>query len=286
MNNPFEALLAPSEEKNTHLAPVSLKDVSGRYRIGPPARPSIPHDNGHLDMYPTSEPTVADRGQFMKWTAMLETSEALCNAQTGSMIGMCNGEDLSDANAAYRHFLFGDGKDRTINYERYLRNDPSGSELIHNLLSDFQSHVEIIGKDRVKFSVTSNYYTVGRGGIAPYPSTANWQKTIGAHFLWVSADVVVSVNAGGKIFYEADLVIYVEDRYNFNPGSTDVATGIPDSANGRFEVTGLAKQYTNYATVTRATKWEESSSLIAKAKGTAPGRQRMPSDNRRLRNRL
>jgi len=286
MNNPFEALLAPSEEKNTHLAPVSLKDVSGRYRIGPPARPSIPHDNGHLDMYPTSEPTVADRGQFMKWTAMLETSEALCNAQTGSMIGMCNGEDLSDANAAYRHFLFGDGKDRTINYERYLRNDPSGSELIHNLLSDFQSHVEIIGKDRVKFSVTSNYYTVGRGGIAPYPSTANWQKTIGAHFLWVSADVVVSVNAGGKIFYEADLVIHVEDRYNFNPGSTDVATGIPDSANGRFEVTGLAKQYTNYATVTRATKWEESSSLIAKAKGTAPGRQRMPSDNRRLRNRL
>lgn len=286
MNNPFEASLAPSEEKNTHLAPVSLKDVSGRYRIGLPARPSIPHDNGHLDMYPTSEPTVADRGQFMKWTAMLETSEALCNAQTGSVIGLCNGEDLSDANAAYRHFLFGDGKDRTINYERYLRNDPSGSELIHNLLSDFQSHVEIIGKDRVKFSVTSNYYTVGRGGIAPYPVTANWQKTIGAHFLWVSADVAVSVNAGGKIFYEAELVIHVEDRYNFNPGSTDVATGIPDSANGRFEVTGLAKQYTNYATVTRATKWEEGSSLIAKAKGTAPGRQRMPSDNRRFRNRL
>jgi hypothetical protein len=34
----------------------------------------------------------------------------------------------------------------------------------------------------------------GHNGIAPYPETANWQKALGAHFIWVSGDIVVSAN--------------------------------------------------------------------------------------------
>jgi hypothetical protein len=36
---------------------------------------------------------------------------------------------------------------------------------------------------------------------------------------------------------------YVKDMYNFNPGVADIATGIPNSANRIFEITGLAKEY-------------------------------------------
>jgi hypothetical protein len=228
---------------------------------------------------------MSDRLQFAKWLSMLEGSEALCSGGTASIAPPCHGEDLSDANAAYRHFLFGNGADRTINYERYLKDDASGRQVIPNILDDFQRHVEVIGHDRVKFSVTSGSYSVGMGGIAPYPATVNWQKAIGAHFVWVSADVTVSTDQHADIVYTADITIHMEDRYNFNPGQQDIATGIPDSANGIFEITGLAHQYTNYATVHRNVSWHEGERSNTTA-GAPTSRQRKPQDNRRVRNRI
>lgn len=256
-SDPFEALLKPSEEKNMFSAPVGLTDVSGRYRLGVPKRPNIKHDNGHLDTFPHEPPTAADRAKLLKWEAMLMGSEALCDARFGKYVGKCNGEDLTDANGAYRHFLHGNGVDRKIDYERYLKNDPSGRQLLPLLMDDFKKHATVIGRDRIKFSITSDSFSVGHKGIAPYPETANWQKALGAHFIWVSADIAVSANSKGMIVFDATVTVHVEDRYNFNPGSSDVATGIPDSANGRFEITGLAKQYTSYASISRNVKWEE-----------------------------
>jgi hypothetical protein len=235
--------------------------TSGRYRLGGPVRPSIKHDNGHLDKYPLRDPTVVDRAHLLKWIAKLEGAEALCNARTGQYVETCDREDLSDANAAYRHFLFGNGVDRTIDYERYLSGDPAARNLVPKVINDFRAHAEVIGQDRVKFSITSEPYLVGRGGFAPYPSTVNWQKTLGAHSLWVSGNVEVSSDGNTNIWYEAELTVHVEDRYNFNPGQHDIATGIPDSENGRFEVTGLGKQYMNFATVVRHTKWQLGSRL-------------------------
>lgn len=284
-DNPFAVLLQPAEQKQVHTAPARMTDTSGRYRIGPPTRPSIKHDNGFLDTFPRRAPTASDRLQFAKWVSMLEGSEALCSGPTKNFIPSCSGEDLADANAAYRHFLFGEGEDRTINYERYLKDDASGREVIPNLLRDFKQHVEIIGNDRIKFSVTSSAYSVGNTGIAPYPATANWQKAIGAHTLWVSADVSVAANAKAEIIYTAEITIHMEDRYNFNPGNVDIATGVPDSANGIFEVTGLAHQYTNYATVRRQVSWREGDWSAANTKGAPTSRQRKPQNNRRIRNR-
>ncbi|MGZ4851422.1 MAG: ABC transporter permease subunit, partial [Candidatus Bathyarchaeia archaeon] len=40
-------------------------------------------------------------------------------------------------------------------------------------------------------------FTNGINGFAPYPKTVNWQKALGAHYLWVSADVVVSADQQG-----------------------------------------------------------------------------------------
>lgn len=255
MTSPFDALyLEPAEKKTPHVVHVGLVDHSGRYKIGPPTHPTIVHDNGFLDKFKKREPTVADQIQLQKWIATLKGSELLCNGSTRSIVPACHDEDLTDANAAYRHFLFGTGTDRAIDYERFLKNDASGRALLPKIISDFEKHVTIIGKDRTMFSVTSDSYTVGDNGIAEYPATVNWQRTLGAHTLWVSANVSVS-SSGGKIIYDADIVVHMEDRYNFNPGAHDIATGIPDQDNGRFEITGLAHQYMNYGTVTRHIRW-------------------------------
>jgi hypothetical protein len=138
-----------------------------------------------------------------------------------------------------------------------LREDPAAFNLIRALIDDFRVHAEVLGEHRSKLSVTSDFFTIGHRGIAPYPATTNWQKAIGAHYLWVSADIEVSADPQGNIWYSADLVVHMEDRYNFNVGATDIATGIPDSENGTFELTGLAKQYTNFGTVTRVCRWRK-----------------------------
>jgi len=83
------------------------------------------------------------------------------------------------------------------------------------------------------------------------------------------------------------MTLHAEDRYNFNPGMHDIATGIPDSANGEFELSGLGHQYMNYSTLVRNLTWTGTAPASDSAVAGAPsGRQRQPSDNRRARNRL
>lgn len=260
MSNPFESLfLEPVAKADPHVVHVGLLDHSGRYVLGPPKRPPIKHDNGFLDKYPKREPTMADRRQLAKWIGMLEAAEMLCTPLTGSYIAHCGG-NLSDANAAYRHFLFGDGTDRTIDYDRFLHDDPAGKILLSRLTDDFEYHAAAIGKDRIRFSVTSESYTVSNlvAGFSVAPQTANWQKTIGSHYVWISANISAS-SSKGKIYYDADLTIHMEDRYNFNPGQQDSKTGIADAENGMLELSGLGKQYTTYGTSKRHLKWEAGS---------------------------
>lgn len=285
MNSPFGILLKENGGVGQQVG-VSLTGQSGRYRLGKPQRPNISHDDGFLGRFPSRPPSAADRTAFAKWLATLEGSEALCNPQTGRMLPPCSYEDLSDANAAYRHFLFGNGEDRHIDYERFIAGDPTGKQLLEKLLKDFQHHVGLIARDRVSFSVTSEPYSIGLGGFVGYPETANWQKALGGHVVWVSADVQVSVDREQKLRYQADVLVHMEDRYNFNPGQQDVATGIPDSENGRFEITGLAKQYTNYGKITRRISWSEGAAEADFISGPAEGRSRHPGGNRRIRNRL
>lgn len=259
MNNPFEILLEPTDKKAAHTQPIKLLDRSGQYRLGKPTRPAIQHDNGFLDKFPKRDATAEDYKQLAKWRAKLAGAELLCNQSefVRKQVDKCSGNDLTDATAAYRHFLDGKGKPRTVNYERYVTGDASGRRLMFNLQTEFQYHMEKIGKDRLKFQVTSDPFFIGIGQYAPYPETENWQKAIGAHAIWVSADVVAKVNLEKKIEYSAEVTIHMEDQYNFNPGSKDVKTKIADEENGRFELTGLGHQYMNYATIKRKWKWVE-----------------------------
>jgi hypothetical protein len=285
MTSPFDILLKDNG-KCAQDASMAFVSCSGPYRLGKAERPDIKHDNGFLDKFPPREPTAADRIQLAKWVTVLEGSEAVCNAQTGSMVAPCGG-DLVDANAAYRHFLFGKGADRTIDYERFIEGDPTGKHLLEKLIADFKKNSSAIGKDRMTFSVTSQpYFIGGQDGFVGYPETANWQKAIGAHVVWVSGDVTAQINKQGEIEFSSKMVVHMEDKYNFNPGSADVQTGIADAENGQLELSGLAHQYMNYGEISRIIVWLANSQATQTVRGAPSGRTRKPSDNRRLRNRL
>jgi hypothetical protein len=257
MKNPFDTLyLLPVEKTQPHVVQVELIDHAGRYRIGPPTRPKISRDNGHLAKFKKREPELTDRLQLAKWIAILEASETFCKPKFSKHFSDCHGEDLSDANAAYRHFLFGKGADRVIDYDRYLKNDANGVALLSRIETDFKFHVTCIGKNRTRFSVTSTTYSIGNHQFGDYPATTNWQKALGAHLVWVSADVSIS-SVQGKITYDANMTLHMEDRYNFNPDAKDIATGIPDADNGRFEITGLGQQYDTFGTSMHHLQWKE-----------------------------
>ena len=235
---------------------VKLIDHSGRYVVGPARRPNIIHDNGFLDKFSLREPTVTERLSYAEWRA---------KASAGSAVGRYWNEKKKewiyayDAILAYKHWLEGSGTSRSINYKSFLADDESGRHCLRYMLDDFKQQAEVIGENRTRFSITSNPYLIGgRDNNLPYPTTENWQKAIGAHPVWVSGTVEITYDKNLRAdVYRAHITLHIEDRYNFNPGMKDIGTGKPDSDNGVFEITGLAKQYLNLATETFNITWSE-----------------------------
>jgi hypothetical protein len=261
------------------------------YQIGPPGRPSIYHDNGFLDRFSRRAPTMADRAKYMEWAALLEAAEV------AQRVPLIPHNDLPDALAAYRHFLYGKGTDRTFSYNRYVASDISGSTPLNNAILDFRYGVESLAIPRPVGSATSFQVTSGSipcgsnepdlSDLFPYPATENWQKALGSHMIRLSGSVTVSVSGSGtNRGYEVLMTLYAEDQYNFNPDAKDIATGIPDSANGVFEVTGLAQQYMNYSTLTWMLRWTGVTANPPAVSRLAGRRDRQPGDNRRVRNRI
>ena len=259
------------------------------YSAGPPLRPPILHDNGFLDKFPPEKPTAADRARYAEWATLLATAEA------AQGVPLVPHNDLPDALAAYRHFLYGHGADRTFSYERYVQMDPSGRTTLANAILDARIGAEIVFRSRPatatrNFAITGSAIACGSddpdfADLFPYPETENWQKAIGAHWIWLSALITAAVTLGVPTFHMV-MTLHAEDRYNFNPGDHDIKTGIPDSANGRFEVTGLAMQYMNYSTLVRQVRWTGFTTETAVVAGAQRRRQRKPHDNVRLRNRI
>lgn len=334
------------------------------YRIGPPTRPHITWDNGFLDRFSPRAPTVSDYAELAKWKGKLEAGELLRS-------------DLTDALAAYRHFLDGRGRDRVFSYERYIRNDKSGRQTLRNAILSIQWGVLQLwnGYGKRSFSLTGSAISCAPNSMFPYPATENWQKTIGGHVIWLSGSIKVSgglkpepalnkagshsfrgrqlqvakdgairvapgdtlsfysgalyggnlshvndfgrkqgnmiltiananlIRAGEVLYhipthshylaisgsnnpaFSLEMVLHAEDRYNFNPGQQDIATGIADSANGRFEITGLGHQFTQTSTLRRAVAWSGYSLGVASA-GGSDSRERQPQNNRQVRNRI
>jgi hypothetical protein len=247
-----------------------------RYTIGRPKRPNIRHDNGFL-VLGRRKPTTMDFIKLTKWKAILEGGEALR-------------PDLTDALAAYRHFLEGKGKKRKFSYDRYVMNDRSGQITLKNAILDIQkAAVELWLKNSKPstFLLTGTAIPCGSNFTTqfPYPATENWQKAIGGHFIWLSGDVKVKRKNNVSEF-EMVMTLHAEDRYNFNPGAKDIATGIPDNENGIFEMTGLAHQYDHFSTLVRSVKWKDAKAGVASAEPQNTSLKRQPQDNVRVRNRI
>jgi hypothetical protein len=51
------------------------------------------------------------------------------------------------------------------------------------------------------------------------------------------------------------MILRVEDMYNFNPNNADIATGIKDAENGRFEITGLGKEFLSKSVIRRRVRF-------------------------------
>ena len=193
-------------------------------------RPPIYHDNGFLGKLAPRSATMADRAKYAEWAALLEAAEA------AQGVPLVPHNDLPDALAAYRHFLYGKGTDRTFSYERYVANDASGRTTLENAVLDFRRGVEALAAARTvsappALQVNSGPIPCGSGQknfepLFPYPDTENWQKAIGSHVIWLSGSVTVG-SLGSQATFVGVMTLHAEDRYNFNPGATDIATGSP-----------------------------------------------------------
>ena len=75
---------------------------------------------------------------------------------------------------------------------------------------------------------------------------------------------------------------HVDDLYGLNLGTVDIATAIPNSANGVYWVVELARQYLNVVTLTRKVTWSSSPAIPASMTSTDVSRHRAPDDNYRM----
>jgi hypothetical protein len=146
------------------------------------------------------------------------------------------------------------------------------------------------------YQIRTGAISVGNDGRYPYPGTENWQKALGAHAIWIEASVTVAVTrlrdagseplpggvpdagtgssteSGPPTFtrhFHIEMTIHEEDMYNFNPGNADIATGTPDSANGRFEITGLGHEYMNHGTYSQPFDFDANMSPVSSPTSTA-----------------
>lgn len=263
------------------------------YRVGSPTRPPIRHDNGFLqnpnnltDTTPiaTVPPSQADTDYYNDQLSQVKWAQRI----DGLHIPFRDEDDtarrLDDGIAAYRHFLEGNGADRTFSYDKFVEEDPSGQTILSNATADLQRGVEDIYnqmiaddpslRDKpVTFDVTGGVITVRENSTRfPYPQTEDWQKAIGGHPIWTSGSVTVNPPSipGGDPTFSMDMTLHAEDRYNFNPGQADIATGVPDATRGKLEQTGLAHQYTQYATLERQITWTQGD-ISGSTSSTVPG---------------
>ena len=84
-----------------------------------------------------------------------------------------------------------------------------------------------------------------------YPQTENWQRTIGGHTTYTDTDVKVE---GDTV--TATVTVYARDKWNFNNGQSDPASGTPDAVNGRFEELGWGKSFESSGSLTRTYTWK------------------------------
>ena len=188
---------------------------------------------------------------------------------------------------------------RKFSYEHYVNTDASGRLTLRNVILEAQDAAINLWRSNGqpnKFSFSGPAIPCGIFSATqypncrkmfPYPATENWQKTIGAHKIWLSGNVRVKTSMKSSIpEFNLTLALRAEDQYNFNPGALDIGSGLPDNANGRFVVVGFAHGYRHTATLRRSFSWKGFDLGVAGMGIHLAGRQNQPLNNRRIGNRI
>ncbi|SDG51642.1 hypothetical protein SAMN05216553_108445 [Lentzea fradiae] len=212
-------------------ADVSNKTQDGHYRIGPPDRPDIKFDEDFV--YDSKESTTGDHLDKAKWLTKLRGAQAL---------GM-----MPDGTEMYEHYWKNTGEPKEFDYEKAYRDDSGIRQGVDSEITRAAAAAaELIRSGNTNFPMT------GHASVAqPYPTTENWQKAVGGYQVWSHSNVRVE---GNKVTME--ITVKAEDRYNFNRGQADIATGAGDDENGRFTEIGWAKPFDTHGTITRTVTWE------------------------------
>lgn len=202
------------------------------YRRGEPQVPVVLWDEDFL--YGSAAPSRADYLAAAEWRAKLAGAQLLR-------------PDLADATRAYAHYWSNSGATLQIDYARAFREDAGIRTNVHTEIARTAAAVDVMARSGQAgtFSVTGQAH-----GAAQYPVTENWQKAIGGYQQWSSADVRVE---GDRV--TMTVRVHVLDRYNFNRGQADIASGAPDDANGRFTELGWARPFDTRGELTRTVSW-------------------------------
>ena len=216
-------------------SPLNILDILGlgNYKLGGPTEPPMTFDEDFV-YDPKAKATASDYADWVKWGAMLVAARVAR-------------PDLKDATATYLHYRDGSGTDFDIDYEKAYKDDSNIQSGLNNEIASAEMAAEALATSGgAHFLMTGDAIRMGS------PSTEDWQKTIGAHWAWGSATVDASCPK-----YTMIITLHEKDRYNFNRGASDIATGLPDNANGRFAVLGWAKSFITNGKVVKKVTWEK-----------------------------
>jgi len=216
-------------------SPLNILDVLGlkNYKIGDPTDPPMTFDEDFV-YDPNARATIEDRLEWARYGILLSGAEAAAPW-------------LEDACATYRHYRDGSGTDMEINYPKAYKDDSVVKSGVDNEIAAAQADAE-----RLAATAGAHFTMTGEADRIGSPATENWQKAIGQHYIWGSAPVDVSCDTFTMI-----ITIHEKDRYNFNGGAVDIATGLPDNANGRFAVLGWAKSFITNGKVEKKVTWKK-----------------------------
>lgn len=190
------------------------------YKEGQPKTPEVEFDNDY-PYDPEFKPTLNDYANYLQWQMKLKGAQTLMY--------------LPDGCKTYSHYLYGNGETISVDYEKAYRQDSgvraSVDVKINEGIAAAVQYYSSSGK--TEFSLTG-----GPTSSTSYPATENWQKAIGGHTLWNSMNVSVNDN-----ILTMELSVHELDRYNFDKGKQDIATGTKDEVNGRFASAGWAHPF-------------------------------------------
>lgn len=224
----------PGPSPTPPLAPPATTGTGGPvngYEFGAPDKPDITWDEGFV--YNSKDSTWRDHISKAEWMAKLEGGRVVR-------------PDLDDATAMYEHYWDNNGEPARFDYEEGLREDEAVRANVNAEIATTAAAV-----DQMARNGNSTFSVTGPAHLAPnYPTTENWQKTIGGYQQWSSADVRVE---DGQV--TMTITVHAEDYYNFNPSQHDIATGAGDDENGRFTEIGWAKPFPSSGDVTRTISW-------------------------------